>query len=366
MKVLHVYRTCYPVTNGGIEQVIRYLSRGVIERGGEARVVSLDSAPSFMSVEGVDIYLYKRDFSIASNCFSVGMYRNIKEHIEWADIIHLHYPWPSGDLLMFFCSTKAIVVTYHSDIERQTFYKKLYFPLETAFLSRADAIVATSPNYVETSDNLKKYFNKVRVVPLGVDGNDYNSTLESDSYVIDQYGRDYFLFVGVLRYYKGLEYLLRAAKNFKGKVVVAGNGPERDNLLRIIEDNNIPNVDLIGYVEDDVKASLLKFCKGIVFPSHVRSEAFGISLVEGLMFGKPLISCEIGSGTSFVNKDRETGFVIEKQSEEAIFNAMNKIFSDEDLAGEFGINSRRRFEQLFSSASMIDGYFDVYRDVLNS
>ena len=56
--------------------------------------------------------------------------------------------------------------------------------------------------------------------------------------------------------------------------------------------------------------ALLALSYAILFPSHLRSEAFGISLLEGAMFGKPLISSEIGTGTTYINIDGKTGVVV--------------------------------------------------------
>ena len=66
----------------------------------------------------------------------------------------------------------------------------------------------------------------------------------------------------------------------------------------------------MGYLLEDDKVALINLCYAVVFPSHLRSEAFGISLLEGAMYGKPLISSEIGTGTSHINIDGETGLVV--------------------------------------------------------
>ncbi|MGK9563907.1 glycosyl transferase family 1, partial [Salmonella enterica subsp. enterica] len=83
-------------------------------------------------------------------------------------------------------------------------------PLQSAFLKSVDAIVATSPNYLESSPVLAGYRDKSTAIPIGLEQSMYP---ESDAGEVaklrERYGR-FFLFVGVLRYYKGLEFLLRA------------------------------------------------------------------------------------------------------------------------------------------------------------
>ena len=66
----------------------------------------------------------------------------------------------------------------------------------------------------------------------------------------------------------------------------------------------------LGAIPDEDKVALLTLCYGVVFPSHLRAEAFGVSLLEGAMFGKPMISSEIGTGTSHVNVGGVTGLVV--------------------------------------------------------
>ena len=63
---------------------------------------------------------------------------------------------------------------------------------------------------------------------------------------------------------------------------------------------------LAGTLPNQEKAYCYQKCVGVVFPSDMRSEAFGVTLIEGAAFSKPLISCEIGTGTTYINLDGET------------------------------------------------------------
>ena len=91
-----------------------------------------------------------------------------------ADIIHYHFPWPFADIVHFATSTsKPTVLTYHSDIIRQQHLLMLYRPLMKRFLRSVDRIVATSPNYLETSDILRDHSGKTDVIPIGLDRSTY-------------------------------------------------------------------------------------------------------------------------------------------------------------------------------------------------
>jgi rhamnosyl/mannosyltransferase len=120
----------------------------------------------------------------------------------------------------------------------------------------------------------------------------------------------------------------------------------------------------LGALPDDDKIALLSLCYAFVFPSHLRSEAFGISLLEAAMYGKPLISCEIGTGTTFINISGETGFVIPPRDSAALADAMIKLWGQPDLASDMGRAAYVRCENVFSVESMVSSYAELYRGLI--
>jgi len=171
----------------------------------------------------------------------------------------------------------------------------------------------------------------------------------------------YILFIGVLRKYKGLKYLIKAAKNVNIPLVVAGGGTLSKKLLTEAKSNN---VNLLGFISDDVKMALIRNCRMLVLPSHLRSEAFGVVLIEAAMCRKPLISCEIGTGTSYANIDRKTGFVVPPRDVKALTDAIIQLSDNDNLAKEFGNSARKRYEKLFSGKVLGKAYYDLYCTVL--
>jgi rhamnosyl/mannosyltransferase len=123
------------------------------------------------------------------------------------------------------------------------------------------------------------------------------------------------------------------------------------------------NVVFAGQVSDAEKVALLQGCRALVLPSHLRSEAYGMVLVEAAMFGKPLVSCEIGTGTSFVNAHEETGFVVAPESPEALNAAMQTLLMDERLAGVMGAAARARYDRLFSGPALGQAYAGLFKEV---
>ncbi|WNJ96487.1 glycosyltransferase [Vibrio ruber] len=362
MKILHVYRTCYPETNGGIEQVIRNICVGTTALGCTSKVLSLtNNKKQVIHVDDTEVTLCKKNFDISSNGFSIDFFTEYMRLSQWADVIHFHYPWPSGDIAALLTINKPKIVTYHSDIVKQKVLKILYKPLETIFLNNVNVLVATSPQYAKSSKNLQNYAKKVETIPLSIDESAYPAATKD---VLDKWekeiGRGFFLFVGVLRYYKGLKYLIEAAKLSNLPIVIAGDGPERKELERLIALYKLDNVKMVGFIEEADKVALHLLSKAFVFPSHLRSEAFGVSLLEAQMLKKPIISCDIGTGSSYVNKNNETGLIIQPANAEQLAEAMQKLHNDEKLRNTLGENARKRFEEKFTTERSSKSYVALY------
>jgi rhamnosyl/mannosyltransferase len=110
--------------------------------------------------------------------------------------------------------------------------------------------------------------------------------------------------------------------------------------------------------------ALFQLCRGVVFPSYLRSEAFGVTLLEGAMCGKPLISAEVGTGTSHININQQTGFVITPGCPRSLRDAMDQLYFHPARAAELGDNAQRRYQEHFTGEIMGQGYFEVYRRVM--
>lgn len=96
---------------------------------------------------------------------------------------------------------------------------------------------------------------------------------------------------------------------------------------------------------------MLELSYAIVFPSHLRLEA-GISLLEGAMYGKPMTSSEIGTGTSYINSHGETGLVVPPSDPPALRQAMRTLWANPQQAAVMGVKAEARYRQLFSAEEM--------------
>ncbi|WP_185984147.1 glycosyltransferase [Aureimonas mangrovi] len=365
MHVLHFFKTYWPDSFGGVERTIHAIASASARHGVGTTVLSLSRAPQARSVtfDGHEAPKARLDLELASTGLSLSAIPALSRAAEKADIVHYHFPWPMMDVAHFAARHgKPSIVTYHSDVVRQRLLGRFYAPLMHGFLQSVDRIVATSPAYARTSPVLRRHGEKVAVVPIGL-ADIEAADEQSEAKWRARFPRPFFLFTGVLRYYKGLQYLLEAAPLVPAEIVIVGAGPMEAELKAQGEGAGLSNVHFVGAVDDADKNALLGLCAGFVFPASERSEAFGLALLEASIAGRPLISTEVGSGTSYVNADGETGIVVPPRDPQALAGAMNALLADPVRAAAFGRAARLRYEALFTAERMGAAYAALYREL---
>ena len=358
MKVLHVYRRYYPESFGGIEESIRQTIFNTSEQT-TSRVLTLSANTNQIQqieLDGHLIYQIPQLFEISSCSIALKGLSLFPSLCKWADIIHYHFPWPFADVLHFLFKhsrSKKTVVSYHSDIIRQKLLFQLYKPLMRLFLNSVNNIIVSTENYLDSSAVLAKYRKKVQVIPIGLSKQSYPKCEDIRiRYWQERLGYHFFLFIGVLRYYKGLEVLLESAKNAPYKIVIAGTGPIESELKLKAENMQLDNVIFLGQISNVDKIALLQLAIGFVFPSYLRSESFGISLLEAAMFKRALITTDIDSGMKHINHNQVTGFVVKPYDPKQLRHAMDVLYRCPELAKKFGLAAKTRYENFFSGKQM--------------
>jgi glycosyltransferase involved in cell wall biosynthesis len=379
MRILQIYKDYYPVL-GGIENHLRDLSEALAARGHEVTVLvtsrdrnSSDQHPR----AGLRIIKASRLLHVASTPLSLSMMRFARDLRP--DVAHLHFPYPPGDLAaMVVPGRPPLVVTYHCDIQRQRAMLLAYRPVMERTLKRAARILPTSPNYLASSPFLQRHRGRCTVVPLGIDSDRFRNVEPAK---LKEVRKRYFpqclagagsagasrsvLFVGRLRYYKGLHILLDAMPEVRGELLIGGGGPERERLARqAVELGIADRVHFLGEVPDDDLPGLYQSADLFVMPSHLRAEALGLSQIEALASGLPCISTELGTGTSFANSHGETGLVVPPGDPRALAVALNTLLDDPKLRRRFGEAGRKRVADLFGRDKMVESVETIYREVL--
>lgn len=368
MRITHIFKTYFPDTQGGLEEAIRQISKSSIEEGLEVSVISLSKNAKEDSQDGVKTKSFYTNFEILSNPFSWSLVRGFFEIVRNSDIIHLHFPWPTAELLiLLFNVKKPIVLTFHCDIHNSKVFRKLYSPFIHAILRKSTVIVPTSDNLQNTTSILQRYRHKCKIINLWLDESRFNKISNNNQTKAKKKFKelgDYGLYIGVLRWYKGLNVLLDAAKNIKGNIVIVGKGPLFDELKNRINNEKITNVFMLGFQDDGCLKLLIENCRFIVLPSISPAEAFGQVLLESCYFGKPMVTTELGTGTSFVNLNEQTGYVVPPNDDFLLAEAMNKMFVSDSTCKILGQNAYNRLQEHFTPAKQAGKYIEIYKSMV--
>lgn len=372
MKVLQLGKY-YPPHFGGIETVTFDLCEGLNEKGIQTDVLcsNIDNTYEELVYKSHTIYRTKSLGIFASTPISFQIITKLKKIADEYDIIHVHLPNPMTTLAIFLVRPKAkIVLHWHSDIVKQKYILKIFNPLQNWLLKRADKIIATSPKYIEGSIPLKRYITKVESIPLGIDPNKIVSSDEKVKSILKKYKNKKIIFsLGRLEYYKGFEYLIKAAQYLDDSyiILIGGTGSLYDELKKIIIEHDLENkVTLLGRVSEDELGNYFQASDIFCLPSVAKSEAFGVVQLEAMCFNKPLIATKIvGSGVDWVNQDGVTGINVPIKNPHAIAEAIIKILSNKEIYMKYSNNSGKRFNELFTKKHMIDNFIQLYKKLLS-
>jgi len=140
----------------------------------------------------------------------------------------------------------------------------------------------------------------------------------------------------------------------------------REPWEQLARDLNIAGrVTFAGQVNDADLPACYKLGDIFVLPANARAEAFGTVIVEAMAAGLPVISTEVGSGTSWVNLHDTTGLIVPALNAQALAQAANSLLSDPVRRAAMGLAAHQRAHAEFSQAAMIERVEQVYRSVLD-
>jgi len=368
-SVLHIYKDYYPPVIGGIEKNINHVATGTSDEYDVRVLVANTSAKTEVrEQDGIKVIKAGCLGRFASAPLCPGFPWLLRKYA--ADILHFHCPNPTGDLSYLMMRPPGkIVVTYHSDVVRQKWAMAFYGYFLKRFLKRASRVLPTSPNYIESSPYLSLVRSLCTVIPLGIETAQFRKTpqiIERSGEIREKSrGLPIVLFVGRLRYYKGLAFLVQALPRINAFLMIVGTGPEKENILRLSRDLKIQDrIFLAGSVSDEELAAYYHAADIFCLPSHLRSEAYGLVQLEAMACGVPVVSCEIDTGVSFVNQNGETGLVVPPASPSHLEKALNTLLSSDELRARLGRQAQKRALEKFDVSVMIKKIKQVYREIL--
>lgn len=169
--------------------------------------------------------------------------------------------------------------------------------------------------------------------------------------------KPYIAFASRLSKEKGVTLLAEAAKMLpQYEFVVAGNGPDDEDL------KNIPNVTMKGFLTGNELITLIANSKVMILPS-VWYENCPLNILETHSFGVPVITMNSGGMAELVN-DGETGLLVNEPTPEAIANAIEKCFSDEEFYNNLRLNCEKRSKEIAEVGAYCDIIVKKYQELI--
>ena len=364
MRILHIYKD-YPPVFGGVENHLKLLAEGLVARGHAVTVLVSGGGPRThtYTVGGVRVVAAGRLATVASTPLSPLLPLLVAR--ERPDLIHLHHPYPPGDVAALLGGRGVpLVVTYHSDIVRQRRLGALVAPLVRQTLQRAARIIATSPAYIRSSPFLAPVASHCRVVPYGVALADFGHAEPALVAALrTRYPGPVILFVGQLRYYKGADRLVQAMAHVPARAVFVGADAtvRRADLEALANAHGVSErVHFVGEQSGPALRAFYHAADVFTLPSVERSEAFGIVQIEAQSAGLPIVCTELDTGTSFVTRHGHTGIVVPPDDVPALAHALRILVENPILARTMGEAGRARAHAEFSLTRMLDRIEAVY------
>ncbi len=376
LKILQVSDLATPHL-GGTEKIVWKYSTLLKDRGNELSIytLSIPSTKEFEVVDGIRIYRKSK-----IKYFSIGFDKNLINF----DIVHSHSMINSITLNIYKKLNKDSVVISHyhdgydqllkeysDDANRKKLEK--FVP----FLIRGDFDCYITPsNYAK--DKLIKFGvkkEKIEVLPHGVeDFSSYDKTLIRKKYGIDEKSK-IIGFVGRLTKTKGPQYLVdfmpEILKNVDATLMLVGPNPEQrlngfiglqEQLKRRVKELNIEkNVVFTGPIQyTDMPYYYNAFD---ILAAPTISEAFGLSILESLNAGKPVVAFNSTAVPELVI-DNKNGILIDPSNYEKMGSAIIKILTDQDLYLKYS-NFAKEFVKNYRWSNIIDELLKIYKKFLS-
>lgn len=356
----------YPPHHGGIESHLELLCQRLRGRYDIHVVVASNGRRGSEEIrDGIPVRRLPTPFSITSAPVNPGLATAI--HAARPDLLHLHVPHPGAVLSLLQSRYRGpLVVTYHSDVVRQRFMGAVFQPLLDTCLARSAAVLVTSPQYLETSPALRRHRHRCRVLPLGIPVERTVAREDPRVHALRaRYGARIVLSVGRFVYYKGLDVLLEAMPAIDAKLLLVGDGPERQALHAHARRLGLDEkVVFMGNVDD--VAPLFSAADVFAFPSTTRAEAFGIVQLEAMASGTPVVNTQLPSGVPWVSPDGVTGLTVPPGDARQLAEAITRLLADAALRQRLGAAGRARVHAEFTADVMVRRVEAIYHDALHS
>ncbi|MBI2049716.1 glycosyltransferase family 4 protein [Candidatus Roizmanbacteria bacterium] len=284
------------------------------------------------------------------------------------DIIHVHHTMINSWAARFIRSIYGIkyILTSHGSCLHAIVRDRRYFRLTRDALRAANAITVVSG---DTRFKLLKMFGpslsrKTRTIPGGIRLSLFpqEKKIEGLRSRLGLNGKKVALFTGRLISEKGVEYLVKAAKNIEGEVVIAGDGPQRKRIEEMIALMKLKNVRMLPYMHEYEEFIDLYYLADVFVSPAVWDEPLGLTIIESMASKTPVVTTRKG-GVTMAVKEGITGLFVRPRNSKEIASAVNRLFANEQLRKRMGERARAVVAARFTWTKIAHRFDKLYRDV---
>jgi len=358
----------FPPLGGGGGCVTKTLAEELVKLGHEVDVVTMDfkGLKRREKVNGVNIYRIpsiRKDLNVSqphemfSYCISAYIFLKKMLREKDYDINHTHFIIPTGVVSYFNTKKIPYIITSHgSDVpmynpDRFTLQHKLLNPLWRKVIKSAEYVV-TPTHYLKDLILKSCNYDRIKVIPNCIDHENF----------IPKNKERKVLVVSRLLKRKGIQYVIEAMKVIQDyELIVCGDGPYKRQLQKQINELNVKNIHLLGYVSEERLKYEYETSSIFVLPSS--AENFPIVLLEAMSSGCAIITANTTGCPEVVG---DTALLVRAHNTNDIKKSLLTLINDENLIKRLGENARQRVIDNFSSEHVAKLYLDVYEEFCNN
>ena len=289
------------------------------------------------------------------------------------DILHVHYAIPHAyaaymakKMLIDIGIEIPIVTTLHGTDITLVGSHPFYNPAVTFSINHSDRVTAVSESLKNDTINLFDIKKKIDVIPNFVDikkiknkekACERNLLAKKEEKILTHISnfRPLKRIFDVISIYEGV------AKQVKSKLMMVGEGPEKIEAIQYVKENKLEDKVLFLGNSNEIDKIL---CYSDLFLLPSEKESFGLSALEAMANGVPVISSNAG-GITEVNINNKTGFVSKIGDVKDMTTNALTLLEDENLHQEFKKQARVQAE-LFNLENVVNQYESVYVDAVAS
>ena len=238
-----------------------------------------------------------------------------------------------------------------TDAAELYFYNRFKF-----YTNNVDKFIA--PSYFIKNIMLKSGVpeDKISFIPVYIDSSKYTPEVESMPYLV------YF---GRLTREKGLPVVLEAMSGIRNfRLIIVGDGDERENLERIKKQKKLDNVEFTGKLYGEELSEVVKNARLVVQPS-IWFDSSPNAVLEAFSYGKPVIGANIGGIPEYINEGFD-GLLYNCNNARELREKIKFLMNQPKLCQDMGISARQKVETLYNPALHYERLIGEFHRILDN